>query len=119
MKYRVRYQPWWAGYRMAVLVLALMAGLFGHVWLGSGIRNVEYQIGELEGRKAMAMREAKALEAEMASLMSMAEVDRRGLALGLPDRENIVYVVRDKGELARMASYRVDLGLHEFVQAGQ
>ncbi len=78
-----------------VLVLTLFAGIFGIVWTVSGITTLEYQIGELEDRKAQALKERKTMEAEFFSLRSIQHVRDKGLALSIPDRERVIYVKRD------------------------
>ncbi len=78
-----------------LLVLTLLAGVFAIVWTVSGITTLEYQIGELENRRAQALKERKILEAELFSLRSIQRVRDNGLALSMPDRERIVYVKRD------------------------
>jgi hypothetical protein len=87
----------------AVLVLALMGGIFGIVWTVSGITSLEYQIGELEERKARALKERKALEAEVSSLLSIRQVDQRGLELIIPDREQVFYVKRSSAAFRHAA----------------
>ncbi|MCK4910110.1 MAG: hypothetical protein KAR83_00640 [Thermodesulfovibrionales bacterium] len=78
-----------------LLVLTLFAGIFGIVWTVSGITMLEYQIGELENRKALALKERKSMEAELSSLLSMQHVRQKGLELSIPDRQRIIYVKRD------------------------
>ncbi len=88
------------------LLLLVLVGVFGLVWLRSSIVTAEYAIGALEKRKAEAMKEAQALRAEMASLLSLKEVDERRLALAFPDRERVFYVKRDEGGIPYTASLK-------------
>ena len=78
-----------------LLILTLLAGIFGIVWTVSGITTFEYQIGELENRRAQAIKERKTMEAELFSLRSIQHVREKGLALSMPDRERVIYVKRD------------------------
>lgn len=86
-----------------LLVMALFTGIFGIVWTVSGITTLEYQIGEIENRKARAHKERKSMEAELSSLRSLQHVRQKGIALRIPDRELVVYVKRD-GFSVRQAS---------------
>ena len=89
----------------SLLALALLAGIFCIVWTVSGITTLEYQIGELENRKARALKERKSMEAELSSLRSIQHVKRKGLPLSIPDRERVFYVKRDNASV-RHASER-------------
>ena len=78
-----------------LFVVFLLGGIFGIVWLRSGILTMEYTISELEGRKMERLREAKTLLAERAVLLSMQKVEKtavRSLGLVFPDRTRVVYV---------------------------
>ncbi len=80
----------------ALLVLTLFAGIFAIVWTVSGITSLEYQIGELENRKARALKERKKIESELYSLRSMQHVQEQGLGLSIPDRQRVFYVKSDR-----------------------
>jgi len=78
-----------------LLVVFLLCGLFGIVWIRSSFISLEYTISELENKKADRLRETKMLLAEKASLMSMYKVEKtamRELGLVFPDRTRVVYV---------------------------
>ncbi|MGD8352372.1 MAG: hypothetical protein PVG55_05205 [Nitrospirota bacterium] len=96
--------------RLAVplLVVSLFAGIFGMVWLRSQITSMEYRMGILEREKVEALREEKALYAEMSSLLSIEQVARNGMSLEFPDRQRVIYVKRDKGGVPYTASLRTD-----------
>jgi len=86
----------------AILVVLIISGVFGLVYLRSSITAVEYRIGKLEEEKAKALREKKSLIAERASALSIQEVEVRGIrlaGLGFPDRKNFLYVKREGGRL--------------------
>ncbi len=75
--------------------ILLLSGIFGIIWLRSGIISLEYSIGELENRKLENMKETKFLLAERAMAMSMQRVEKmasRDLGLVLADRTKVVYV---------------------------
>ena len=80
-----------------LMFVTLVAGIFGMVRLGTGILNIEYKIGELEFNKAIAMKDRKAMQAEMSSMLSLRNVQQKGLALEFPDRQKVVFVKRDLG----------------------
>jgi hypothetical protein len=76
------------------------------VWMRSSITSMEYDIGSLEKRKTQALKERKLLEADLASLRSIREVEDRSMGMVFPDREKVVYVKRDKGSVPYAASLR-------------
>lgn len=88
-------------------IILLVVGIFGTIWLRSGIITLEYSISELENRKMESLRQAKSLMAEKASLLSMYKIDTKGvrnLGLVFPDRKKIVYV-REAGSGPQKAFY--------------
>lgn len=81
----------------SLLIISILTGIFGLVWLRSNITQVEYQIGVLEAERAYALRQMKALIAKRASALSMKEVQLRGIevaGLSYPDRKKVIYVKR-------------------------
>lgn len=84
----------------------LLIGIFSLVRLRSGVVSMEYRIGEMETFKKEALRERKAIEAELASLVSIAYLEQRGLAF--PDRKRVFYVRKDRGEMPYTASFIKD-----------
>ncbi len=75
--------------------LFLLAGIFGIIWLRSGIISMEYAISELENKKLESLKDAKSLLAERASAVSMQRMEKvaaRDLGLVLADRTMVVYV---------------------------
>jgi hypothetical protein len=94
--------------RLAVpfMVVVLCVGIFGLVWLRSQTISTEYRIGQLEREKIEALKEEKALYAQMASLLSIQEVARSDMDLEFPDRQRVVYVRRDTGDVPYKASLR-------------
>jgi hypothetical protein len=91
---------------LPVMVVVLCAGIFGLVWLRSQTISTEYRIGQLEREKIEAMKVEKALYAQIASLLSIQEVVRSDMDLQFPDRQRVVYVRRDKGDVPYKASLR-------------
>ncbi len=91
-----------------LLFVSLFAGIFGMVWLRSQITSMEYRIGMLEREKVEVLKEAKALYAEMSSLLSIEQVASNGTGLEFPDRQRIIFVKRDKGGVPYTASLRTD-----------
>lgn len=76
-------------------ICILFIGVFGVVRLRASFLSMEYGISELEQRKLDTMREAKALLAERASLLSIHAVEKTAAAdLGLTfqNRTKVVYV---------------------------
>lgn len=90
------------------LCVLLFTGVFALVWLRSNIVSIEYRIGEVEKGKFEAVRETKALEAEMAALLSMQETVARltDEEFVSPERKKVVHVKRDKGGAPYTASFR-------------
>lgn len=91
------------------LILLLLVGIFGMVRLRSGIMSVEYEIGSLEQQMMEAANDAQLLKAELASLLSIKQVDARRISLDFPDRKRVIYVKRDEGG----APYRASLNRGE------
>ncbi|MEJ2314125.1 MAG: hypothetical protein P8Y85_04980 [Nitrospirota bacterium] len=91
-----------------VLVVFLFAGIFGMVWLRSRITSMEYRMGTLEREKVEALKQEKALYAEMSSLLSIEQVAKNGMKLEFPDRQRVIYVKRDKGGVPYTASLKTD-----------
>lgn len=89
-----------------VLCVCLLAGIFGIVWLSAKVTSTEYRIGLLDREKTEALKEEKALYAEMSSLLSIERVAEGEAGLQFPDRQKVVYVRRDTGGVPRTASLR-------------
>ncbi|MDA8157017.1 MAG: hypothetical protein M0Z52_11320 [Actinomycetota bacterium] len=87
----------------------MLSGVFGLVWLRSSIRSVEYDIGNLEVQLKTVASQRKALSARQASLFSVQDIGGPAfekLGLVYPDRRNVFFVTRDKGDIPYEASYR-------------
>lgn len=89
-----------------LLVCLLLVGIFGIVGLRSRILSLEYEIGAMERHKAGALKEVQALRADLASLLSIKEVDERKISLVFPDRKKVIYVKRDLGGVPHTASLK-------------
>lgn len=90
------------------LYFLLFAGVFGLVWLRSSIISLEYRIGEMQMHKVQALKQEKALAAELAAFLSIGEVKDRRVALVFPDRQRVVHVKRDQRGIPYTASLRKD-----------
>ncbi len=56
-------------------VVILLSGLFGLVWLRSGVVTTAYDLRNLEEKKMSSLKERKILLAERAKLMSLEKID--------------------------------------------
>jgi len=90
------------------LFVLFLAGVFGLVWLRSQVTALEYRIGMLEREKVEALKDEKALYAQMSSLLSIEQVARSEAGLQFPDRQKVVYVKRDRGGVPYTASLKTD-----------
>lgn len=88
------------------LCSVLLIGIFSLVWLRSSVISMEYSISEMETLRKEALREKKAIEAEMAALVSIAYLEDEGLAF--PDRKRVFYVKKHRGEMPYAASFSKD-----------
>ena len=70
------------------------------------INRFDDAIGEYEGRIEESFKERQELEARLSSLMSIREVDQRGLELGFPDRQKVFFVLREDAGPGQTASLR-------------
>lgn len=103
-------------------VILLLSGIFGIIWLRSGITAMEYSIGELENKKLESMKETKSLLAERAMAMSMQRVERmasRDLGLVLVDRTKVVYVREGNAGPSRASFEKNYRGSHEGAQISE
>lgn len=88
--------------------LLIIIGFFGLVWLRSSIRDQEYEIGALEKQYLKVTRHMEDLNAEKATLFSVAQAGAISEKLGMnfPDRTRVFYVTRDRGNVPYEAAYR-------------
>ncbi len=56
-------------------VVILLSGLFGLIWLRSGVVTTAYDLRNLEEKKMASLKERKILLAERAKLMSLEKID--------------------------------------------
>lgn len=96
----------WARMMSPLLGVLICMGTFALVWLSAEVRSAEYAIGEYEGRIEESFKERQELEARLSSLMSIREVDQRGLELGFPDRQKVFFVLREDAGPGQTASLR-------------
>jgi hypothetical protein len=89
------------------LILLLIIGVFGLVYLRSNFLTLEYSFGELEKKRMSCLKEQKMLLAEKTSLLSFAKMESsRGSTGGfvLPDRIKVIHVSKGKRSLPYRAS---------------
>jgi len=108
MSYYRRQRSIYSRLAVPVLFAVLFACIFGLVSLRSRTISMEYRIGHLEREKAEALKEEKTLYAQMSSLLSIQEVAKVDSGLQFPDRQRVVYVRRDKGDVPYKASLRTE-----------
>lgn len=91
-----------------LLLVFLILGIFGIVWLRSNICSTEYNIGRLQKQKDAALKERKIIMAARAAALSIEEVEARGIqraGLFFPNRKQVLYVKRE----ATGGVYRVSI----------
>ena len=101
-------------------VALLLIGLFGLIWLRSGVTTVAYDLRTLEDKKMDALKETKILLANRAKLMSLEKIDAsfktntQGEATFaeyvFPDRTRVVHIARSRGPETYKASLDVGSG---------
>lgn len=82
-----------------LLILFLIFGVFGLVYLRSSFVGLEYSLGDLEKKKMNYLKERKMLLAEKTKLLSFAQLetsynDNEGFFL--PDRIKVIHVNKQK-----------------------
>jgi len=90
------------------LVLLLIVGIFGLVYLRSNFLTLEYSFGELEKKRMSCLKEQKMLLAEKTSLLSFAKLESSRTSAGgfvLPDRIKVIHISKEKRHLP----YKVSL----------
>jgi len=98
----------------------VLFGLFGLVWLRSGVTTAAYSIRDLEDKRATALKEIKMLMAERSKLMALSSIDlpNQGQPQGekklvsngyvFPDRLKVIHVTRKKEPEVYKASYKAE-----------
>ena len=82
-----------------LIIVLLLFGLFGIVYLRSSVMKLEYTIGALEKEKMEHLRERKMLLAEKTSLLSFEKIEASlGMSQGfvLPDRIRVIHVKKQE-----------------------
>lgn len=82
------------------IVVLLILGMFGIVYLRSGVMKIEYTIGELEKTKMNYLKERKMLIAEKTSLLSFEKIEaslNSNQDFILPDRIMVIHVEKQEG----------------------
>ena len=89
------------------LVVFLIAGVFGLVYLRSNYLKLEYCLGDLDKKRISALRERKMLIAEKTSLLSFAKLETPQAGADgfvLPDRIKVIHVDKQKKHMPYKAS---------------
>jgi len=98
----------------------VLFGLFGLVWLRSGVTTATYNIRDLEDKRTTALREMKTLMAERSKLMALSSIylpsegqsqsEKKLVSNGyvFPDRVKVIHVTRTKGPEVYKASYKAE-----------
>jgi hypothetical protein len=101
-------------------VAVILFGLFGLVWLRSGVTTAAYSIRELEDKRITALKEMKTLMAERSKLMALSSIDLPGPGQShddkklvsngyvFPDRVKVIHVTRTKEADVYKASYKAE-----------
>ena len=108
MKQKYRFLSW--AFRSFLIVL-LIVGVFGLVYLRSNYLKLEYCLGDLEKKKMHALREKKILLAEKTSLVTFAKLEAPQAGTDgfvLPDRIKVIHVDRQKKYMPYKAHWRED-----------
>jgi len=88
-------------------IVLLLFALFGLVWLKANVVTLEYNISDLEKKKAECLKERKILFAEKAGLQSFESIESSlsgDYGFVFPDRVKVIHVKRQKGSLPYKAS---------------
>jgi len=88
------------GILKSLIIVLLLFGLFGIVYLRSSVMKLEYTIGALEKTKMNHLRERKVLLAEKTSLISFEKIEASlngNQGFVLPDRIRVIHLKKEKG----------------------
>jgi hypothetical protein len=88
-------------------IVFLLFAQFGLVWLKSNVITLEYNISNLEKKKAECLNEKKVLFAEKAGLQSFENIESSlsgNYGFVFPDRVKVIHVKKQKGSLPYKAS---------------
>lgn len=91
-----------------LLIILLVFGVFGLVYLRSNFLRLEYSLGDLEKKKMNYLKERKMLLAEKTRLLSFAQLETsHGDSEGflLPDRVKVIHLNKQKGPVPYRASF--------------
>ena len=104
MKQKHRFLSW---VFRSFLVVLLVVGVFGLVYLRSNYLRLEYCLGDLEKKKTQALREKKMLLAVKTSLVSFAKMEAPQAGTDgfvLPDRIKVIHIDTQKKYMPYRAS---------------
>ena len=88
-----------AAFLKPLIIVLLLFGLFGIVYLRSSVVKLEYTIGALEKEKMEHLRERKMLLAEKTSLLSFEKIEAslsKSQGFVLPDRIRVIHVKKQE-----------------------
>ena len=91
-----------------LIIIVLLFGLFGIVYLRSSVMQLEYTIGALEKEKMEHLRERKMLLAETTSLLSFEKIEAslsKSQGFVFPDRIRVIHVKKQE----KVSPYRTAL----------
>jgi len=101
MMHKGRHGFLFPGMMKMFIIVLLLCGLFGIVYLRSSVIQLEYTIGSLEKTKMNKLRERKMLLAEKTSLLSFEKIEASlngGQGFVMPDRIRVIHV-KKQGEV--------------------
>ncbi|MBI5409016.1 MAG: cell division protein FtsL [Nitrospirae bacterium] len=91
------------------LPLYIVFCLFAIIWLKAAVVNLEYELGELDKKRADLIRERKMVVAQRASFYSTEKIEKAAvtsLGMTLPVRGNVFYVKRTQAAVPVKASMK-------------
>lgn len=100
-------------------IVILLVGLFGMVWLRSGVVSISYDLRNLEQKKMEALKDMKMLLADRSKVISLANIDKslqrqdsgdyRHVSSGyvFPDRVKVIHVKKHTGPETYKASLEI------------
>ena len=109
----------WSFICKPLCVIIVLSGLFGLVWLRSGVVSIAYDLRSLEEKKLESLKDMKMLLAERSKLVSLANIGSpfQGQGKGaykkvsggfvFPDRVKVVHIKRHKGPETYRASFEI------------
>lgn len=116
---RRAHNDFWSFIYKPVCILILLFGLFGMVWLRSGVVSISYDLRNLDEKKMESLKDMKTLLAERSKVISVANIGSslQGQGNGdykhvssdyvFPDRVKVIHVKKHKGPETYKASLEI------------